>query len=219
MSMPSTLLAQPPKTETLPSVNSPDSESILINPVMRLAQMCDVETSHSHHTTFLALRLFDELQPIHQMGATERFWLQAGGLLHDIGWVDGGRSHHKTSLRIILSTPMLPFTNKERLIIGSIARYHRKGLPKQKHANFAALTAVEQLQTSILAGFLRLADGLDFDHGGLITDLKCQLSDRKIDLLLFSRQISEEILVPAIAKSDLLRKALKRDIRFNWSSA
>ena len=186
---------------------------------MRLAQICDVETGHSAHTTFLALRLFDELQPLHQMGPTERFWLEVGGLLHDIGWVEGGHSHHKTSMRIILSTTMLPFNNKERLIIGSIARYHRKSLPKPSHDNFAALTTIEQRQTSILAGLLRLADGLDFNHGGTITDLKCDVCEHKITLLLISQQPSDEILIPAAAKSDLLRKVLNRKIHFVWSPA
>jgi alpha-galactosidase len=47
-------------------------------------------------------RLFDELQPLHLLGAQERFWLNAGALLHDIGWIEGQKGHHKTALRTIL---------------------------------------------------------------------------------------------------------------------
>ena len=147
-----------PKSIPTPPVSPADAnkmpehrqENPRLHPVMQLAQICEFEAGHSRHVTFLALRLFDELQPLHQLGPEERFWLQAGSLLHDIGWVEGWRSHHKTSMRIILSTPMLPFSNKERLIIGSIVRYHRKGLPKAKHDNYAALPPASQRVTSQL---------------------------------------------------------------------
>ncbi len=193
-----------------------DREDIRIHPILQLAQLCDYEAAHSNHVSFLALRLFDELYPLHLLGVKERFWLNAGGLLHDIGWIEGGRSHHKTSMRIILTTSMLPFSNKERLIVGSIARYHRKSLPKQKHDNFAALTTDEQRQTTILAAFLRLADGLDRDHYGQIIDLKCQIDAERIRIAACASQPVEALLLVAAHKSDLLAKVFNRSIQLVW---
>ncbi len=199
---------QPPET---------GQEDPRLHPVLQLAQICEFEAGHSRHVTCLALRLFDELQPLHHLGSEERFWLQAASLLHDIGWVEGWRSHHKTSLRIILSTPMLPFTNKERLIVGSIARYHRKGLPKEKHDNYAALPPATQKVTSQLAAFLRLADGLDRSHCGLVNDLSCRISDDRITIACKVQPPAEDELAAAIAKSDLLRKVYKKKVDITWS--
>jgi len=195
----------------------PRQENPRLHPVMQLAQICEFEAGHSRHVTFLALRLFDELQPLHQLGPEERFWLQAGSLLHDIGWVEGWRSHHKTSMRIILSTPMLPFSNKERLIIGSIVRYHRKGLPKAKHDNYAALPPASQRVTSQLSAFLRLADGLDRSHCSLVSDLSCRISDNKITIFCKVQQPAEDELASAMGKSDLLRKVYKKKVDIAWS--
>ncbi|TLN24103.1 HD domain-containing protein, partial [bacterium] len=73
---------------------------------LRLAQMMEYEADHTHQVTRLALRLFDETVELHKLGELERFWLQCAGLLHDIGWVEGWKGHHKTSLRIIQTTQL-----------------------------------------------------------------------------------------------------------------
>jgi len=189
-----------------------------LRPVIQLAQICEFEVNHSQHVTFLALRLFDQLQELHHMGAKERFWLTAGGLLHDIGWVEGWRSHHKRSMRIILETPMLPFTSKERLIVGSIARYHRKGLPKPKHDNFAALGTGEKVVVSQLAAFLRLADGLDRNHCNLVKDLTSQVSDDRITILCDIENPAEDEIAAGLGKKDLLQKVFKKKIDIQYHS-
>jgi exopolyphosphatase/guanosine-5'-triphosphate,3'-diphosphate pyrophosphatase len=140
--------------------------------VNNLAQTCTHEFDHAKHVTYLALRLFDELLHLHQLGAEQRFWLQCAGLLNDIGWVEGWKEHHKASLQIILSTPLLPFSGKERLIIGSIARYHRRALPDLKHDHYKALEPDEREIVNKLAALLRLADGLDSTHLRRVRDIK-----------------------------------------------
>ena len=211
-------VSKTPRVETAPTETGSKEEDSRLGPVMQLANICEFEAVHSRHVTFLALRLFDELEPLHHLGQEERFWLQAGGLLHDIGWVEGWRSHHKTSMRIILATPMLPFSNKERLIIGSIARYHRKGLPKSGHDNFAALPPASQKVTCELAAFLRLADGLDRSHCGLVSDLSCKITDKRITLFCKVQGQAEDELASAMGRSDLLQKVFKRKVDIVWSS-
>jgi exopolyphosphatase/pppGpp-phosphohydrolase len=206
-----------PPADARPAPDPIQGDDPRLHPVMQLAQICEFEAVHSRHVTFLALRLFDELQPLHQLGPEERFLLQAGSLLHDIGWVEGWRSHHKTSMHIILSTPMLPFTNRERLIVGSIARYHRKTLPKARHDNFAALPPPSQKIACELAAFLRLADGLDRSHCSLVSDLACQISEERIRIVCTVTAPAEDELASAHEKSDLLRKAFKKKIDIAWS--
>ncbi len=80
-----------------------------ISAVLELAQTCEFDSSHTHQVARLSLRLFDQLQPLHDLSGKERDWLHYAALLHDIGWIEGWKDHHKVSLRIILDTPLLPF--------------------------------------------------------------------------------------------------------------
>ena len=184
--------------------------------VLQLAQDCEYEMEHTHQVTRLALRLFDELEPLHGLGAEERFWLRCGALLHDIGLIKGARRHHKTSLRIILDTPLLPFDTRERLIVGSIARYHRKALPQETHAHFAALDPADQDNVSILAALLRVADGLDYTHQNLVEDLSCEITPQQIIVHCAVRRAAEVERQRALYKGNLLEQVLNRELVVEW---
>lgn len=191
-------------------------QQTLIHAARHLAEVCRYEASHSQQVTRLALKLCDELQPILRLGWTERAWLECAGLLHDIGWLEGQKSHHKISLRIILETELLPYSNKERLIIGSIARYHRRALPSIEHDHFAALSDEERAVVISLAGCLRLADGMDFSHQSRVIDLSCEIRDRRVLIRGRLTQSSPEDAFAARQKSDLLELALNRKLKFRW---
>ena len=202
-------------------MNTPGREMMqaeTLQAVLRLAEACEYEAQHAQHVTRLALRLFDELTMLHDLGPRERFWLECAGLLHDIGWVEGWKGHHKTSLRIILNTPMLPFGNKERLIIGSVARYHRKGLPNEKHDHFEALTPEEQDTARALAALLRTADGLDRSHQSRVLDLACKVRSKRILVRAAAVDDIQGELDAAHVKSDLMEQVFKRRIVFESHS-
>lgn len=192
-------------------VVSPEQQPNL-QAVLLLAQTCEFEVNHTLKVTQLALRLFDELHALHHLGQRERHWLIYAGILHDIGWIEGWKEHHKVALRIILSTPMLPFTNKERLIIGSVARYHRKSLPDMKHDHYAALSPAERQMVCVLAGCLRLADGLDHTHQQRVQELSCKISAKKITILCTGSVPDPDDSETAQSKSDLLSRAFRRKI-------
>ena len=184
---------------------------------VRLSQTCDYEASHSHQVTRLALLLFDELEPLHHLGLEQRYWLECGGILHDIGWIEGWHNHHKTALRIILTTPLLPFNNKERLIIGSIARYHRKALPTLSHDHFASLEPDDRKVVCILSACLRLADGLDHSHQSRVKDISCKIKTRKIVVVCEVASKSEEEALAAQQRADLMASVFQRGVVIEWS--
>ncbi len=191
----------------LPPEQQPNLEAVL-----RLARTCEVEVGHTYPVTHLAVCLFEDLQPLHKLGPTQRAWLIYGALLHDIGWIEGWRNHHKVTLRIILTTPMLTFSNKERLIIGSIARYHRKGLPDLKHDHYAALNPDERRVVNVLAACLRLADALDHSHQQRVSGLHCHVSGRKIVVECAASGPCPVEAADAAEKSDLLARAFHRKV-------
>jgi exopolyphosphatase/pppGpp-phosphohydrolase len=195
----------------------PPEQQAVLRTVLSLAQTCEYELEHTNQVTFLAVRLFDELHNLHHLSEPERSWLLYASLLHDIGWIEGWKSHHKVSLRIILTTPMLPFNNKERLIIGSVARYHRRSLPDLSHDHYAALLPAQRHVVDVLAGCLRLADGLDRSHQQRIIDLHCKVTKKKILIAFVTTQPVVEEIAAAQNKKNLLELALARVIEIAGS--
>jgi exopolyphosphatase/guanosine-5'-triphosphate,3'-diphosphate pyrophosphatase len=49
-------------------------------------------------------------------------------------------------------------------MMANVARYHRKALPSERHADYAALEEPDRLVVRRLAALLRVAEGLDADH-------------------------------------------------------
>jgi exopolyphosphatase/pppGpp-phosphohydrolase len=190
----------------------------LLNAAYDLAHTCGFDEFHTRQVTRLALLLFNQLQPLHHLCEVDRLWLELAGILHDIGWVEGWRAHHKASLHIILSTQLLPLDSKERLIIGSIARYHRKALPDLSHDHFSALTSEERERVCFLSAFLRFADGLDRSHQGIVKNITCTLDDMNITIHCATSLVPIEEIKGVEEKSDLLRLVFDREIKVVWDS-
>lgn len=184
--------------------------------VEALMEQLTFEIAHVRHATRLALALFDALQPIHQYGALERFWLQCGALLHDIGFIEGSKGHHKTALRIILNTPLLPLTARERLIAGSIARYHRRAVPSLKHDHFAALSEDDRQRVRWLGGILRVADAADYSHEFLAQGFRVHSTDTEFTIALLATGQEAGEWKQVHKKGDLLEEVIGQPILYDW---
>ena len=210
-----------PGEELMPENHPPakKNEHSRLEAVLQLAESCHYAAEHTHQVTRLALQLFDELQSLHRLGAEERLWLQYAALLHDIGWIEGQQAHHKTALRIILTAPGLPFDTRERHIVGSIARYHRKALPDEKHDHFAALEPADRQKVRVLAGLLRVADGLDCTHQSAVASLACQVTPKRLVIRCAARQPAEEERLEALDKGALSEQVFERKLVIEWRLA
>jgi exopolyphosphatase/guanosine-5'-triphosphate,3'-diphosphate pyrophosphatase len=143
--------------------------------VYSLCEMYKVNLDHAEHVKKLALQIFDDTIHRHQLGDEERELLEAASLLH----------HHS---QYIISHCIMPgFTNDESQMIGMIARYHRKSHPKRKHPGFASCSPERQKIISILAGILRIAEGLDRRQQQLIDTLHCDIHDTTLSITLFTQ--------------------------------
>ncbi len=184
--------------------------------VLKVAKQCNYEPRHTKLVTKIALEIFDDLNDLHKLGWQQRYYLLCASLLHDIGEnTESDLAHHKIVLKIILNTPLLSFNQKDRLIIGSIARYHRRALPALKHDHYKALSWEDREMVSCLAGILRIADGLDYSHGQRIRGIQSTFDDKKIVIRCFVRKRSvKKEIKSAIKKSDLLSLYFNRDVVF-----
>jgi exopolyphosphatase/pppGpp-phosphohydrolase len=170
------------------------------------------DLGHTDQVTYLALRIFDELKNLHHLNEPERYLLECGALLHDIGWVQGWKNHHKSSLQMIVDNQLLPFDGKEKLLIGSIARYHRKALPSLEHDHYAALEPDERRVVSKLAAILRIADGLDRTHSKAVSDLRCVVTKKEVLIKCMVTHPAPDEEKNAYEKADLFEQEFKRKI-------
>jgi exopolyphosphatase/guanosine-5'-triphosphate,3'-diphosphate pyrophosphatase len=143
--------------------------------VIELAQRAPAVWEHAQQVARLATRLFDLTAPVHNLGAREREWLEYAALLHDVGYSIHFERHHKHSLYLISTAGLDAFDPREIEIVAHVARYHRGGLPKKRHAAFAALRPWQQETVRRLAALLRLANALDRTHAARVVDLHASL--------------------------------------------
>ena len=78
--------------------------------------------------TFRGL-LFTALQPLHELPPACGKLLEAAAILHDVGHFVSAVSHHKHSYYVVSNSDMAGFTDRERILIAALCRYHRSRCP------------------------------------------------------------------------------------------
>lgn len=180
--------------------------------VSALASQFPEVMGHSLKVSDLALTLFDDLAPLHQMGAHERFLLECSCSLHDIGWKFGHKGHSKRSADMILSDEHLLFDLHDRAIIGLIAQAHRNTIRFESRGLFSLLTSKERDTVMMLASFIRIADGLDYLHNGSVESVHCTAGpDGVIIEISATRDVRQE-LQRAGMKGDLFVRVFNKSL-------
>ncbi len=194
--------------------NEPDAGSALA-----LMKRYDPDNPHALQVERLAGLLFDLLARLHGMGEPERRLLMVASLLHDIGWSEPSRPHHKASMDIILADTTLPLTPLERLIVAQIARYHRRAEPNPSHSAFNRLSDDQKRQVCWSAGILRLADALDRSHRSVVQELSVRTGEGviQINCMTTDDHIPEPETQVLMKKSALLSHVTGCRIDVLWS--
>ena len=182
----------------------------------KLAEKYLENESHPEQVRKMALKIFDDLENLHHFNKRERCWLECAALLHDIGLSMGTNNHHKNSLKLILDDTEMPFSSEEKRIIGSIARYHRNGLPKEKHYNLACLCDETILKVKALSSLLRVADALDFTHQSIVDQVKANAGAKKINIECLVRASPTQEEQAVDKKKDLLEEMFGRKLVLIW---
>ena len=150
--------------------------------ILSLGVAWHFDRDHARQVNRLALRLFDDLQPLHRMGLTERIWLSAAALLHDIAKPVAEKEHHRVGCRIIRKAEKLPLSDEGREMTALLTRYHRGPAPTRNDSCFRRLSRENRAYLVKLTTLLRLADGLDKAGCGAVEALSCRLGNRRVHL-------------------------------------
>ena len=181
--------------------------------VLYLAQRCQYPQAHSHHVARLALQLFDQTVALHKLGEREREWLEYAALLHDIGYLISPQQHHKHTHYLITQSNLDGLASEEIDMIANIARYHRRALPKLKHAPYEALSLKNRRIVQKLGALLRIADGLDRSQFSVVQRVKVRLGS-PVRLTLETTSDPELEILAAKSRSDLFVQVFRRGIEF-----
>ncbi len=145
--------------------------------VEALATKYEVSMTHARHVAMLGHRLFELLQPLHKLPAEAGRLLESAAFLHDIGHFVSGTGHHKHSAYLVANSDLPGFTDRERLALAALCRFHRKSMPQTRHQEYSSLTAESKRLVLYLMPLLRIADALDRGHQQKVREISGGLRD------------------------------------------
>ena len=153
--------------------------------VLQLGHTCGFDERHAKHITELTLELFDSAQKagLHKLDGRARELLGYAAMLHDIGAFLSYNDHHLHTYYLIRNAELLGFDQSEIAIMATTALFHRKGLPKTKSPEFRALDKRARKVVPLLSVLLRLAEGLDRSHMGIINHAKLRAVNKSSAVL------------------------------------
>src|SRR5205814_1069136 len=99
-------------------------------------------------------------------------------------------------------------------LIATIARYHRRSSPKDRHQEFQRLTPQERIVVRRLAALLRVADGLDRGHRRHVRSLRVARRGAGLQIDVAAEKGSELEVWSARQKADLLEEVCGGEVRF-----
>lgn len=149
-----------------------------------IAKRYGVSIKHARHVACLGHRLFEILQPVHQLAPPAGKLLEAAAYLHDVGHFVSSTGHHKHSAYLIANSDLPGFTDQERLTIAALCRFHRKSMPQPRHAQFQSLDNESKRTVLRLTPLLRIADALDRGHEQRVQDVAVEHRDGNINVLI-----------------------------------
>ncbi|HEY4116880.1 MAG TPA: Ppx/GppA phosphatase family protein [Byssovorax sp.] len=190
-----------------------EAMAALTDACVRLGRRYHFDEQHGQIVAGFAVRLFADLAPRHRMGARDRMLLHAAALLHDVGDYVRYEAHHKHSFYLIQNSDLMGVSPVERAVIANVARYHRKSHPSPDHDNFRALSREDRGRVKALAAILRVADALDREHLGKVTEVSGRIEG---DTFVLTAEGSEDRALEewtVRAKSGLLRDAFGLDVK------
>lgn len=175
----------------IPEFPHAEQVSIRERSVRHLGKLCHIDEKHAAHIVKLSLQLYHSAirSKLFKYQEESEELLTHAAYLHDVGQFISFSNHHQHSFYLITEVPLLGFNQYEVLMIGLVARYHRKKLPRSRDVPFQELGRTEQRTVRILSLILRMAENLDRSHNCRIE--KAEFSRDKESIVLSISCISD----------------------------
>ncbi len=180
--------------------------------VREMARRYRVALKHGDNVACLARHLFAALASCHGLPPAEGKLLEAAAYLHDIGHFISDTRHHRHSYYVVSNSDLPAFTDRERLVIAHLCRYHRKSLPGPHHSSYKQLSAPEKKTVRYLTPLLRLADSLDRTHQQRVRSVEARVAPDNVILYLESPENTDLEIWAAQQVSGAFRQTFGRTL-------
>jgi exopolyphosphatase/guanosine-5'-triphosphate,3'-diphosphate pyrophosphatase len=162
---------------------------------------------HALQTATLALQLFDQLRPLHGLGAAEAELFEFGVLLHNVGEHGEERDRHVRTAAMIRESNLPGFTRDELNVISVIAAAHTIHHQRELEAWLATVPSVHRPMVEKLAPLARLADGMDASHEQTVRWVEAILADEgKLIIRMQSRTKAKQEVRATRERSHLIER-------------
>jgi exopolyphosphatase/guanosine-5'-triphosphate,3'-diphosphate pyrophosphatase len=181
--------------------------------VAALAQKFEGTNEHGQTVAKLAGQIFDATAEALELPAHAREILEYAALLHDIGHTIDHDRHNRHSYYLIKNADLFGFTPDEIESIAQVARGHRKQGAKVDSPELYSLPEDKRRMVRALAAILRVADGLDRTHFGVVKNVHLSYAPGKLYIDADSGSERADLELWTCEKRvDLLAKLLGRRI-------
>lgn len=152
----------------------------IVRSAISLGRKFDFEESHARNVAELSRKLFDQLRSEHRLDSRHEVILFVAALLHEIGLIVNVRSNHKHALYLIRHSDLFGLSKGELLLVGLVARYHRRATPQPSHEGYGTLPQEDRVVVAKLAAMLRLAIALDDTRSGRVREIVCVREEKQL---------------------------------------
>ncbi len=177
-----------------------DFQRQIIRATWELARRYHVDEDHARNVAELCRQLFRQLRKEHGLDDRYETLLYVAAALHETGAYINASSLHKHSMYLIMNSALFGLTADDLLLVGLIARYHRRSMPKIAHQPYASMDRVRRVIVAKLAAILRLAIALDASRNQRVRQIQVHRVRNRI-----------VISVPALDDVSIEQIALRRN--------
>jgi len=149
-----------------------------------LGKKFHIDRHYGESVAKLALSLFDQLKPLHNLKKEDRTLLEITGKLHEMGMYINAHRHHHHAAYLISEVPLFGIPEKDREVLSQIFRYQRKSAPNDDHIKFAALNGAEKQKVWHLSAMLRLAIALNRERRERVENILLTFDAEALNLRL-----------------------------------
>lgn len=187
--------------------------NLKLRSVLELAERCGYDARHARQVAGFALTLFDRTQRVHGLGPELRPFLEYAALLHDVGTHIAFTRHQRHGYYLVKNGGLRGFRPDEVELLAGCVLYHRKAEPKSEDACVRLLGKAGRRAVEVLAGILRIADGLDRTHFQVVQDLQVRISGEVVSVSAVAGDDAELEVWAAARKARLFERVTGTRLR------
>ncbi|MGB1926020.1 MAG: exopolyphosphatase, partial [Rubripirellula sp.] len=152
----------------------------IVRSALGLGRKFAFDETHARNVAELSRSIFLQLRAEHGLNSRHEVILFVAALLHEIGLIVNLRSNHKHALYLIRNSDLFGLSKSELLLVGLVARYHRRASPQSSHDSYSSLPQADRVVVNKLAAILRIAIALDDTRSGRVREIRCTAKERQL---------------------------------------